>query len=124
MSIAVYNDRVYTSYFAVVGRYVTNNRQVSISVSSPSWFHGECYEKLRPTVRLFNGYKSGEYTTEEFREIYYRDVLNKLNPKEVYEALKGKVICCWEKRGDFCHRHIVLEWLERELGKSVVGEEL
>jgi uncharacterized protein (DUF488 family) len=31
----------------------------------------------------------------------------------VAQALEGKVLLCYEKSGDFCHRHLVAEWLRR-----------
>ena len=26
---------------------------------------------------------------------------------------------CWEKSGDFCHRHLVAEWVEENLGITI-----
>ena len=48
------------------------------------------------------------------------EVLDKLNPTEVWKKLSelsdGKpfALICYEKPGDFCHRHLVAEWLERQ----------
>ena len=29
------------------------------------------------------------------------------------------ILLCYEKSGDFCHRHIVADWIESELKKRV-----
>jgi hypothetical protein len=60
-------------------------------------------------------------------EILYRDqVLSKLDPQKVYDDLgEDAILLCHEKWDDiksgkaFCHRRIVAEWLEEELGIEV-----
>ena len=42
---------------------------------------------------------------------YYRTVLMKLDPEEVYNKLNNSVLLCYEDSDDFCHRHIVADWL-------------
>jgi uncharacterized protein (DUF488 family) len=39
------------------------------------------------------------------------ETLDKLNPKLVGDMLQNKVLLCYEKSSDFCHRHIVAAWL-------------
>jgi hypothetical protein len=120
----IYHDKVYTSYFRVVDKYVNPDRQVSIAYSTPEYFNGNFYRELAPSGKLLGRYKSGEITTEQYRQIYYDETLKWLNPIEVYNQLKGKVLCCWEGRREFCHRHLVLEWLRDNLGEQVIGGEL
>jgi hypothetical protein len=38
-----------------------------------------------------------------------------LNPVRVADELEGKVLLCWELPGQFCHRRLVAEWLEKNL---------
>jgi len=38
-----------------------------------------------------------------------------LNPVHVADDLEGKVLLCWELPGQFCHRRLVAEWLEKNL---------
>jgi len=122
--VVVENDKVYTSYYSVVDKYVLKGRQVSISVSSPKGFRGIRYTKLMPSVELLRDYKGGRVDKNEYIKRYYCETLNKLNPSEVYNELKGKVLLCWEKKGEFCHRAIVLYWLKEALGDLVIGGEL
>lgn len=101
---------IQTGYFA---KYKGSNG-VAICLYPPKWFKGDVYPQLAPTRRLLEWYKSSaqdEKAQDIYRRIYYRDVLNHLNPEAVYRALDGKVLLCYEKSGDFCHRHLVSEWL-------------
>ena len=49
-------------------------------------------------------------------------ILRKLDPKEVFKELEtlsnGKdiVLLCFEKRNEFCHRHLFASFLEENLG--------
>ncbi|MDV6237616.1 DUF488 family protein [Leptospira ellisii] len=55
----------------------------------------------------------------------FNEKLFKLDAVEVLEQLKelsqGKdlALLCYEKPGDFCHRRLVAEWLERKTGIEV-----
>lgn len=101
---------IYTSYFA---RYRGRNG-VSIARTQPMKNGVPYYpelERLRPPSWLLQDYKSGEVTEDEFRHYYCNLVLNGLSPFAWGKKLQGRVLLCWEKPGDFCHRHIVAEWL-------------
>ena len=51
------------------------------------------------------------------------EILNKLDKEEVLKFLDSFetdiILLCYEKSGDFCHRHIVADWIESELKKRV-----
>ena len=58
---------------------------------------------------------SDKYYTRE----YYRQVLSKLDPKEVMKMIpEGSILLCYEKPDEFCHRHLVAFWFELFLGIS------
>ena len=110
--------RMNTSSFFNVNK--NDDNLVSIAVKAPEWYTGREYKKLAPKYWFFKKYK--EDGDEEFyTEQYYKEVLDKLNPKEVYEELGGDnaIILCWERYDKFCHRHLVAEWLMKELGIKV-----
>ena len=109
---------IQTSYFA---KYKGDNG-ISIARFSLKWFKGESYIRLAPPSWLLNKYKNKQVTEEEYKELYYTYVLNKENAQEVYNDLDGKVLLCYEISSDFCHRHIVAEWLSKEL--NIVVEEI
>ncbi len=95
---------------------------VSIAGRAPDWFGGKQFKKLAPKYWFFKKYK--EDGDEEFYIAqYYEEVLNKLDPKEVYKELgEEAVLLCWEPPGKFCHRRLVAEWLQKALG--IIIEEI
>lgn len=101
---------IYTSYFA---KY-KGTQGVAICRWKPNWYNGEQYLPLAPTQRILNWFRETdrrEDAQKMYRQLYYEDVLNRLDVHEVARALDGKVLLCYEKRGVFCHRHLVAEWL-------------
>jgi len=102
---------IFTSYFANV-RNIKNKQLVSISRYSPDWLTNAIEAKeLAPSAKLLNDYKNGLVTDLEYDKIYKEETLSKLDPKEIYSKYNDSVFLCYEKRGDFCHRNIVSEWL-------------
>ncbi len=57
---------------------------------------------------------------EYYIEHFNKEVLDPLDPKEVYEELgEDAILLCWEKSGDFCHRYLVSKWFKEKLGIEV-----
>jgi len=81
-------------------------------------YKGECYPKLAPKLDFWKiwheniGKISEEENTKYYIEEYYKQVLSKLNPEEVYNELNNSVLLCYEENTEFCHRHIVAAWFE------------
>lgn len=56
-------------------------------------------------------------------EIEYKNQLEErgLTPKEVRKILESVarhrdiILCCYEKPNEFCHRHILAEWLGEDV---------
>jgi len=106
---------IQTSYFA---KYKGENA-VSISLSKPKWYQCREYKTLSPSWNLLNKYKQDK-DEEYYIKHYYKEVLDKLDPKQVYDELgESAVLLCWEKSGEFCHRRIVSNWLKEKLGIEV-----
>jgi len=107
---------LFTSNYA---RHGKDPNAVCISIKPIWWFKGRCYYPLAPTWDIVLGHKKGEiddkgYTTE------YLKILAKLDPKKVVEDLgDGAIMLCYESPKDFCHRHIVAHWLNKELNLGV-----
>lgn len=123
-SVVIRKDKIYTSYYARACKIFPDSLLVSISLGIPTGFNGRIYRKLNPSQSLLSAYKSGRITETEYAEIYYNETLNKLDPFEVYNDLKGKVLLCYCGKDKFCHRHIVLEWLIDNLGEAINGGEV
>ena len=108
---------IYTSYFS--SKKYNKEDGISIARYNKFW-KGNSYQYLYPSPRLLAWWKS--LTKEEqlkneninqYCQAYYEETLMDLNPHTVAAELDGKVLLCYEKSEDFCHRHIVAEWLER-----------
>lgn len=106
-----------TSNYWTIGK--NNSKAVSIAGRAPDWFTGRQYKKLAPKYHFFKKYKKDgdkDFYTKQFK----KEVLDVLDPKEVYEELgEDAILLCWEKPGDFCHRRLVAEWLEKALGITI-----
>lgn len=101
---------IYTGYFAKCKA----ENGVAICLYPPKGFNGEAYKALAPTERILQWWKESpqdKKAQEIYKRLYYRDVLNHLDVHDVARALQDRILLCYEKPGDFCHRHIVAEWL-------------
>ena len=104
------------------------NGYISISLyASKNDFVNYEYKSLVPNWKLFENLKKKKITEVQFVNIF-KNQLFSLNANTVYEDLKSLVagfepiIMTSVSKKKFCHRHIVAEWLENELG--IVIEEL
>lgn len=105
-----------TSYFA---KYKGENA-VSIAGKCPDWFKGRQYKKLAPKYDWWKKWRDESLSEEWYKEQYYKTILNKLDAKQVYEELgEDAVLLCWEKSGKFCHRHLIADWFQKELGIEI-----
>ena len=78
-----------------------------------------CLE-LAPKRDWFFDWKQGKFDNDKYIELYYETVLRKLNPEEIYEKLgKDAILLCYEKPEQFCHRHLIAEWLNNNLKINV-----
>lgn len=109
--------KIYTSYYA-------NLKNISLSMYQPisiagrchDWYHGLEYKKLAPKKWFFNEWKTN-HDNNFYVRCFHDEVLNNLNKEEVIKELESMsygrdvVLLCYEKPGDFCHRHLVAEWI-------------
>lgn len=92
-----------------IARYAPRN--------TPAGYHA--FKKLAPGP-WFNS-----VSTTRYIELYDNEILAKLNPEKTWNELHllagnaEPVLLCWERPGEFCHRHLVAGWFERELGVTV-----
>jgi len=101
-----------TSNFKLSG---TDPNAVAISRGVPKGFKGRRYMPLAPATWAL----VREPDEAVFREKFMSQ-LERLDARATVEALgEDAILLCWEKPGEFCHRRVVAEWLERELGTSV-----
>jgi hypothetical protein len=115
---------IYTTYFAklkTLPKYIT---PVAICAKPIQGYQGASYRQLAPHYNFYSKYKTDKNETY-FTTCYHDQVLRHLNPTRVVAdlySLAAKSYCdgdialvCYEKSSDFCHRHLIAEWL-RENG--------
>lgn len=108
---------IYTSYFS--SKKYNKEDGISIARYNKFW-DGDSYPLLYPSANLlawWKGLNKSEqndiWFTEQYEQAYFKETLELLNPHIVAAELEEKVLLCYEKSEDFCHRHIVAEWLRR-----------
>ena len=118
---------IYTSYFAKLKNLPNNIIPISICAKVPSWYEGLQYKKLAPKYDFFMKWKEN-HDNDYYIKCFNEQVLNELNVLTVIKDLidlipqdliseqgLNKTIClvCYEKPSDFCHRHLVADWLNK-----------
>jgi hypothetical protein len=122
---------IFTSYFAKIRKFPTNVIPVAICASVPSWYTGARYTKLAPDYDMLMQWKI-DHRNDDYTECFNSVVLGELDafkathelhmllPEEVRKQMDCSVwqcsnwhiaLVCYEKPSDFCHRHIVADWL-------------
>ena len=110
--------KIYTGNFANVKKYKDAGlHPISIAISA-RYFSGDLYRPLNPE-------RSFLHDPENIYIPKFHALLSQLNVKKVVADLetlsKGSdvVLLCHEGEGDFCHRHLVAEWLKENLHVEV-----
>ena len=122
---------IYTSYFAKIKKFPENVVPVAICAKVPDWYTGARYLKLAPKYDILMKYKD-DHNEADYIECFNRTTLAGLDPVVVLGELQflldifyniklddvlfenpdwHVVLICYEKSGEFCHRHLVAEWL-------------
>ena len=118
---------IYTSYFGNLKNIPKDITPIAICGKSPDWYDGIEYKKLAPKYKFFQEWKKtgdNDYYIEHFNI----EVLAPLSAAAVYEELEGLcngkacVLICYEKPDNFCHRHLVADWLETNLNIYTIKE--
>lgn len=138
---------IYTSYFAKLKSLPSNVIPISICGKAPVWYTGIQYRKLAPKYDFFMKWKE-THDNDYYIEHFQKEVLDSLEiirvlhelhgllPEEVKIQIQSSVwsntdwhiaLICYEKPSDFCHRHLVADWLNKhgikveEFGGDLVG---
>lgn len=135
---------IYTTYFAKLKSLPKNVIPISICGKAPSWYTGLQYKKLAPKYGFFMKWKEthdNDYYIEHFNKevldvssiIQVLTELQCLLPSEIKRQMQSPfynnsdwhiALVCYEKPSDFCHRHLVADWFNKNgfECKEFVGE--
>ena len=113
---------IYTSYFAKLKELENHNIiPISICAKAPDWYKGLQYKELAPKYGFFMEWKKN-HNNNYYIEHFQKEVLDGLDAVTVIKELnylvpnvngKDIALICYEKPSDFCHRHLVAEWLNQ-----------
>jgi hypothetical protein len=104
---------IYTSNYASVKKIPEGFEPIAISVGPPKWFRGTVDKRLAPSWAMMKKPRA-EY------DRLFANHLSKLDAKKIISELpENAVLLCYESHNDWCHRRMVAEWLEKELGIEV-----
>lgn len=131
---------IYTTYFANLKNLDhLNSCPIAICGKSPDGYKGLEYKKLAPKWWFFKQWKEN-HNNNFYTVHFYEEVLNPLSAEQVIEDFRVMInnmyncgirkeiesipgykwwehvpfdiyLVCYEKPGDFCHRHLVADWL-------------
>lgn len=117
---------LHTSYFAKVKhlRQMGFTNLVCVAGYAPKFFFdvdgARFMPDLAPRKDWFWEWKNKHLSNDWYIEKYNETVLSKLNPNKVIEDLgDNAVMLCYEKPGDFCHRHLIADWISKNTGITV-----
>lgn len=110
---------IYTSYFAKIKELEVNDIvPIAICGGIPDYYHGLWYRKVAPKWDWFQQWKQN-HDNDFYIKKFNETVLNAKDQWTVATELQalapGKDIAliCYEKPEDFCHRHLVADWLNK-----------
>lgn len=111
--------KIYTSYFANKKQLVEAGiMPIGIALYPPRWFGGKSIKSVAPTHSIL---KDPYFTEERYTQRYREEVLANVDLQEFIEQINSLsngqdvALCCYEKPEDFCHRHILADWINEHL---------
>lgn len=111
---------IYTCYFAKLKVLPDSIIPISICGKAPDWYKGQQYKKLAPKYGFFSKWKEN-HDNAYYIECFQKEVLDTLSAPKVVNELyslvqdntKDIALICYEKPDDFCHRHLIADWLKK-----------
>ena len=117
---------IYTGYYAMLKKYKEDGLYpIAISGKRPDFYTEAFWTDFAPRYDMFLEWKSGKIDDMQYTERYRKwlDSLDKQEIRDIINELEGEgkqiIFLCYEKAGDFCHRHILADWLEENMGYIV-----
>ena len=118
--------KIQTSYFANLKNVIN---PISVAGGCPEFYRGPQYKKLAPKYTWWKEWHDNKLSEEWYIEQYHKTVLCALDPKLViadlfsfYPDADVITLLCWERPGQFCHRHLIGKWLQNTIADLSVME--
>lgn len=118
---------IYTGYYGGLTRIVGDIAKVQVSNSAPVSVDIKFEKAIPDWAFIVKPYKDGLITKEEYEQRYtlqldkFRE--NILGVIKYFSGTdKDYILLCYEKPGDFCHRHILADYINKALGENTIRE--
>lgn len=113
--------KIYTSYYNKMKSYGTRYTLIQVSNSKPTGFPWGTWplKEVYPDWETVKKFKAGEISQDEFT-LKYKEKLSRMDKDTVLSKIneiwelgdqQDVILLCWEGSNQFCHRHILAEWL-------------
>ena len=117
------NNRIFTGNYdeCKVGNLISISGDRGRSVN----FQGKAIPKLAPKKVFWDIWHNNIGKIPEmdnaryYIQEYYKQVLSKVNIEELLKDEKDPILLCFEKGQEFCHRHVLAEYIELTYGVKV-----
>lgn len=113
--------RIYTSYYGNIKKLNASGiSPICVSIGRPRYLNIPQMLNVAPTRYMV----SGPCSHEEYLRLYgqilaQQDAHTVIKQIESLSDGKDVALCCYEKPGDFCHRHILAKWITDNTGIEV-----
>lgn len=133
---------IYTGYFSYTKKYIQSGLlPISIARLSPKWFDGLSCITFAPEGKNLWRYKESQINEKQYKKEYLdmlehlqygessdTDIARNLMLHHMCEAkqkgYKGIIYLCYEKNGDFCHRHIFADYCNQKYNLNIKEYEI
>lgn len=118
---------IYTGYYGGLTSIAGDITKVQVSNSAPVPVDIKFEKAIPDWAFIVKPYKDGLITKEEYEQRYTLQ-LDKFREKILgvikyfSSADKDYILLCYEKPGDFCHRHILADYINKALGENTIRE--
>ena len=117
------NKRIFTGNYeeCKIGNLISISGDRGKSVG----FNGKAIPQLAPKKAFWEVWHNNigripeEENTKYYIEQYYNSVLSKVNIEELLKDEENPILLCYEKGQQFCHRHVLAEFIELTYGIKV-----
>ena len=98
---------------------------ISLDKGEDAGFEGRAMLEFAPQKEFFKTWRKNrgvipeEDNNWEYVNKYYRQVLSKIDILELLKNEVNPILLCYEKDQEFCHRHILAEYIELMYDKKV-----
>ncbi len=117
------NKRIFTGNYeeCKVGNLIS----ISGDKGKSAGFNGKVISELAPKKEFWKIWRSNigiipeSENTRYYIENYYKQVLSQVDIEELLKDEKDPILLCYEKGQQFCHRHVVAEFINIRYGLDV-----